>query len=51
MRKISSSRDLSDIKAVFENIGVFLSPEMLKELWEEASRRHPEGKVIIIMAT
>ena len=42
-------RSQSDIKAVFENIGVSLSPEVFKELWEEASRRHPEGKVIIII--
>ena len=42
-------RSESDIKAVFENIGVSLSPEVFKELWDEASRRHPEGKVIVSM--
>ena len=39
-------RSESEIKAVFENIGVSLSPEVFKELWDEAARRHPEGKVI-----
>ena len=39
-------RSESEIQAVFEKIGVSLSPEVFKELWEEASRRHPEGKVI-----
>ena len=38
-------RSESEIKAVFENIGVSLSPEVFKELWDEAARRHPEGKV------
>lgn len=42
-------RSESEIKAVFENIGVSLSPEVFKELWEEASKRHPEGKVITLL--
>ena len=42
-------RSESEIKAVFENIGVSLSPEVFKELWDEAARRHPEGKVIKLL--
>lgn len=44
-------RSESEIKAVFENIGVSLSPEVFKELWDEALRRHPGGKVTKLQPT
>jgi len=39
------SRSESEIMTVFENIGVSLPPEVFKQLWDEASKRHPNGEV------
>ena len=41
------SRSEEEIRDVFESIGVSLPPEVFKQLWDEASKRHPDGEVTI----
>ena len=38
-------RSSNQIKEVFENIGVNMTPEVFQELWKEAAKRDPKGEV------
>lgn len=38
-------RTSNQIKAIFESIGVSMTPEVFQELWKEAARRDPRGQV------
>ena len=35
------------VKKVFANIGVSMTPEVFEELWKEAVRRDPKGQVCV----
>lgn len=39
--------DKTKVRQIFENIGVSMSDDVFQELWKEAERRDPGGKVIL----
>ena len=37
----------AQVRQVFANIGVSMSPEVFEQLWKEAERRDPKGQVCV----
>ena len=37
----------TQVRQVFANIGVSMSPEVFEQLWKEAERRDPKGQVCV----
>jgi len=41
-------RSPEEVKQMFANIGVSMTPEVFEELWKEAVRRDPKGQVRVL---